>query len=197
MNQVVGAAKKFLNAVIDHPGLSMIIVAGPIESDPTRSGYGCGKTMLSQIIHQANSSFRYAAGLPESLMVTPKGNYFEARQLMALFDGNDFRPSQTFGNFGNLVVIDDVGREGNLRFERRDADNQAEEKIARYYNVIDWCYSRKIGVIMTSNMSATELSQFLGGASWSRLLQMSPKRYRLNLTGVRDMRPLLAETIND
>jgi hypothetical protein len=48
-------------------------------------------------------------------------------------------------------------------------------------------------MIITSNLTSREMATFLGGASWSRLLQMVPKRYRVNMTGVRDMRPLLAE----
>lgn len=189
--KAVEAAKAFLVELSQKPGASLIMVAGRVDED--RTGYGCGKTMLANIIHWRNSQVQYAEGWPESLMLMTKGLYLEAREAMALFDGDEFIPSRMFERFGNLVIIDDVGREGALKYEKRDAETQQAEKQARYYNIIDWCYEQKIGIVMTSNMSSLELSQFLGGASWSRLLQMAPKRYRINMTGIQDMRPLLGE----
>ncbi|MCP5020123.1 MAG: hypothetical protein GY938_33270, partial [Ketobacter sp.] len=50
-----------------------------------------------------------------------------------------------------------------------------------------------VGVVITSNLSSRELAAFLGGATWSRLLSMVPKKYRVNMTGICDMRPLLAD----
>ena len=191
-DQAVSAARQFLAEMRTKPGLSMILRACAVPGDARRSGYGCGKTTLAKIIHHQNMVMQFAPGAPESLTVKSRGLYLEARQAMDLFSSGKFAPHQIFAAFGNLVVLDDVGREGSIRYEKRDVEAQMAEKRARYYNIIDWCYSQKISVIMTCNMHAAELAQLLHGASWSRLLEMAPDRYRLDMTGIQDMRPLLA-----
>ncbi len=191
-NRAVSAARQFSVEMQNRPGLSMILIASSVPGDARRSGYGCGKTTLAKIIHHRNMVMQYAPGVPESLIITPRGLYLEARQAMELFSAGDFEPRQTFANFGNLVVLDDVGREGAIKYEKRDMDAQTTEKQSRYYNIIDWCYGQGIGLVITSNLDATKLAQFLHGASWSRLLQMAPERYRVDMTGIQDMRPLLA-----
>lgn len=198
LQAAVEAAQRFSRQIKDTPGVSMLLVAhepatvnGHIP-DFDCTGYGCGKTMIARIVHYANSQVQYSPAAPGELYIRPRGQYLESRQAMALFDKYDFDLRAAFSDFGNLVVIDDVGREGALRWEKRDPAFQLQEKRDRYYSLVDFCYGEKISLIMTSNMKSTELAQFLGGAIWSRLLQMAPPEYRLNLTGVRDMRPLLA-----
>lgn len=43
---------------------------------------------------------------------------------------------------------------------------------------------------MTSNYRLNELATFLGGATWSRLLEMVPDGFIIDITGVRDYRPI-------
>lgn len=174
-------------------GLSMIMIANQIDGDMDRTGYGCGKTTLAKAAYYANSSYSYAMGAPDSLNVFPIGRFFSAREVMALFDSENFDQKYAFQNLGKMIVIDDLGREGTLKWEKRDLDMQLQEKQDRYYSLINYCYDKGISMIITSNLTSREMATFLGGASWSRLLQMVPKKYRINMTGIRDMRPLLAE----
>ncbi len=174
-------------------GLSLIMVANPVDGDMDRTGYGCGKTTLAQAAYYANVRYTYAHGMPDSLQVYPVGRFYSAREIMALFDAENFSERYTFQNLGKVVIIDDLGREGTLKWEKRDLDMQLQEKQDRYYSLINHCYENGISMIVTSNLTSREMATFLGGASWSRLLQMVPKRYRINMTGIRDMRPLLAE----
>jgi len=103
-------------------------------------------------------------------------------------------------------VIDDVGRGPILPYISQRDDAQLLEKQARYFRVIDACYRRFIRVqeikertgkietcpslVITSNMQIADLEVFLGGASWTRLLQMCPPGGIHDLTGVRNWRRL-------
>lgn len=198
LQAAVEVARRFSRSLRDNPGVSMLLIASKPTTDNGHvlasdcTGYGCGKTMIAQIVHYTNSQIQYSPAAPGDLYIRPRGQYLEARQAMALFDKYDFDLRAAFSEFGNLVVVDDVGREGALRWEKRDPEFQLQEKRDRYYSLVDYCYDQKVSLIMTSNMKSTDLGEFLGGATWSRLLQMAPPEYRLNLTGIRDMRPLLA-----
>ena len=194
LETAVQAVKGFVESLKDKPGQALLMIASEVAGDSGCTGFGCGKTTLAKIAHYANAGTYWVPDEPGTFWVRPYGTMYEAREVMALFDRDNFDLKRTFADFGNLVVIDDVGREGSLRWERRDPELQAQEKRDRYYNIIDYCYENKVSLILTSNMTSRELAEFLGGASWSRLLQMAPKSNRLNLTGLPDMRPLLAES---
>lgn len=126
------------------------------------------------------------------------GVWITAPELMERMDDKDFRVARLIGSpeVNRVVVIDDVGREGELRFSKRDDDPQLKEKQARYYRVINYCYELfqqgcGISLIVTSNLRLKPLAEFLGGASWSRLLQMSPSGFMRDMTGVRNYRPYI------
>lgn len=189
LDKAIKAARAYADAIRDGAeGLALILVAGPVEGDSTRTGYGCGKTTLAKIINYA-TSYYYPPTRREDLRIHQSGVFMESRQLMARFDDDNVTPVPG----GNPLVIDDVGREGTLRWEKRDPELQLQEKQDRYYTVVDKCYQKNRNLVITSNMSAKELAAFLGGATWSRLLQMCPPQFRINMTGIRDMRPLLGE----
>ncbi len=188
LKAAVDSVEQFMTEIQSRPGQSLILIASEVEGDEDRTGYGCGKTMLASIVHYANAR---RIEMPDEMYFQPLGKFYEAREIMGLFDESGFSPKQTFSEFGNLVVIDDVGREGSLRWEKRDYEMQVEEKRSRYYNIIDHCYKQKIGLILTSNLESQALASLIGGAAWSRLLETAPEHYKINLTGVRDMRPIL------
>lgn len=190
LQSAVDSVEQFVFEIKDKPGQSLILIASSVEGDEARTGFGCGKTMLASIVHHANASMYQGGG---ETWFQARGKFYEAREAMALFDGSDFDPKRVFSDFGNLVIIDDVGREGSLRWEKRDSQAQIEEKQNRYYNIIDHCYSNSIGLILTSNLTSRKLANLIGGAAWSRLMQVSPEQYRINLTGVQDMRPILGK----
>lgn len=194
LETAVATVKEFVADVKDGAhGLSMIMVANQVDGDMDRTGYGCGKTTLAQAAYYSNLNIMYSKGHPDSIYINPIGRFYSAREVMALFDSENFDQRYTFQNMGKVVVIDDLGREGTLKWEKRDLDMQLQEKQDRYYSLINYCYENGISLIITSNLTSREMATFLGGASWSRLLQMVPKKYRINMTGIRDMRPLLAE----
>ncbi len=129
--------------------------------------------------------------------VLPGGVWLTAPELMEQMDDKEFSVRELIGSpvTTKVVVIDDVGREGELRFSKRD-ETQLVEKQARYYRVINYCYELfqqgcGISLIVTSNLRLKALAEFLGGASWTRLLQMAPNGCVRDLTGVRNYRPYI------
>ena len=187
----ITASREFLRAIrAGARGTGLLLVAAPTEGDMDKTGYGCGKTTLAKIVHYANG---YAVWTDDNRIESVKldGCFYESRYLMALFDGDGAASQGNMPSFGNLLIIDDVGREGALRWEKRDPEAQLAEKQDRYYSIVNHCYERGISILMTSNINSRALATFLGGATWSRLLQMAPPGNRVNMSGIRDMRPLL------
>lgn len=193
LQTAVDAARRFVDVVKnEEKPAALIVLAGGVDGDMDRTGYGCGKTTLAKIIYYAASNVQYIVGGP-TFWVMPVGRFYSSRDLMGIFDADAEKLARHTKAFGRLLVIDDVGREGTLRWERRDPEMQLEEKRDRYYTIINYCYEQGISLVITSNMSSRELAAFLGGASWSRLLQMARTEFRVNMTGLLDMRPLLVD----
>lgn len=194
MQNAIKQARSLLQEIEGGSNKSMLLIAQ--GRDDIRTGYGCGKTMLAKAIYYSNAFMRVvgAEGSVDDVnaIKIARGSFYVAKELINLCHGEQFEPEIAFAEFGNMVVIDDLGREGVLKYVKQDADIQLQEKRDRYYSIIDYCYQTKKSIVITSNMSSGELAEFLGGASWSRLLQMAPSQYRINMSGVRDMRPLLA-----
>lgn len=178
---------------------SMILVASSVDGDLDRTGYGCGKTTLANIIRTECHDVRFVVNdygysdMASTFWVESIGKIYTSKDLMALFDESADAVDHAILGIKGMLIIDDLGREGSLRWEKRDPALQLEEKQNRYYTVINHCYERKIPIVITSNLTSREMASFLGGASWSRLLQMTPKQYRINMTGIRDMRPILSD----
>jgi DNA replication protein DnaC len=170
---------------------------------------GCGKTHIATAIWW---SIRYA--LEDGQLVRPVGKFFLSQDLvMALGNApNEYgaseivpvtdvigfqpvdeekRPIRTTGGsfYVPLVVIDDVGREQQIPYIGANADAQARERQMRLFRVIQYCYNYKISVIITSNLRLKALAELFGPASWSRLQEMAPRGFMLEMWE-RDGRPL-------
>lgn len=141
---------------------------------------------------------RRECGRDNPAQVLPGGVWLTAPELMGHMDDKEFSVHRLIGSpeTTKVVVLDDVGREGELRFSKRDDDPQLREKQARYYRIVNYCYElyqegTGISLIVTSNLRLNILEEFLGAASWSRLLQMSPNGFMRDMTGVRNYRPYI------
>jgi hypothetical protein len=175
--------------------ISLILVASGVElsdgrPDPMRTGYGCGKTHIARAIQWA-SYFSLDDGTP----IAPAGKFYTAHDLMELLgSGNSMRdlaPPFTDTSAGRMdgtpvLVIDDVGVEGTLPYIA--VGRQEQELQARYFEVVNYCYTRKISVVITANMRVNELAQHVGGRAWSRLQEMAPSGFIVDMTGVPDYR---------
>lgn len=160
------------------PNASLVLLA--TAKDPVNcTGYGCGKTHIAKAVLWSD------AFILDGKPFSPSGNFYESSRLIANLDG-DTQPSAEIG--GPILVIDDVGAEGMIPFIKQDEKSQAYERHARYFKAINYCYDKGVSVVITANLTTDQLAAHIGGRSWSRLLEMAPKRLIVDLTGVPDYR---------
>lgn len=177
----VQAARKWQVRRREVANASLVLVAAAVEGDINRTGYGCGKT------HIARSILWSICLWDGDVPVAPVGKFHTAADLLELSDGTDADIGALLGS-APILVIDDVGSEGHLQYITQKGDSQSIEKQTRYFRIIDYCYRKGIAVIVTSNLSFPALSTHMGGRCWSRLMEMAPTGYMLDLTGVPDYR---------
>lgn len=189
----ITAARSWVERKKTYPAASLILVASPVmingRADINRTGYGCGKTHIARAIMWA----QYIAD-EDGTPVAPCGRFFMARDLIELLRENE--PAElipqthrvgdsTYGG-SHAVIIDDVGTEGVLQYISKEA--QQHELWARYFEVVNYCYTAGISVVITANATLDDLALHLGGRCWSRLLEMAPKGFVIDMTGVPDYR---------
>lgn len=174
---------------------SLVLVASPVRlangsPDPDRTGYGCGKTHVAKAV-MWSSYYHLDDGEP----IAPVGKFFVAKDILDLLAGEntmvDLVPAGTdtiHGRIGGtpVVVIDDVGAEGVLPYVAREL--QEHELRSRYFEIFNYLYECKISAVVTANLTLDELAAHVGGRAWSRLLEMAPTGFMIDLTGVPDYR---------
>lgn len=161
-------------------GASMVLV-GP---------YGTGKTHIARAV-----LWSICLTDDDGQRVAPAGRFYHASDLLLKLSptrtdwgGTETpRPSEFIGT-APIVVIDDVGSEQAIPFIK--AEDQLAEIQARYFRVIDYCYTFNVAVIITSNLSLAQLKDHLGGRSWDRLSEMAPAGFMFDMTGVESWRRL-------
>lgn len=160
---------------------SLILVSTAVPGDINRSGYGCGKT------HVARACLWSIAYVIDGEPVAPAGKFFMAGDIINRLDGETHASNELAG--APVVVVDDAGdTEGLIPFVRQDDRSQALERQARYFKLIDYCYSAGVSLIITGNLTLDALASHVGGRAWSRLLEMAPAGQMVDLTGVPDYR---------
>lgn len=175
-------------------GVSLIIVAIQSDIGGRCTGYGCGKTHIAKSILWSI----YYSLQDDDTPIAPYGRFFEAKdiinQLGATSSPNNKSAASSHNNITKLipstcpiVVIDDVGTEGVLKFVAKEY--QETELHSRYFTIINYCYAREISVVITANMSINNLREHVGGRAWSRLEEMASKDLIVDMTGVPDQRP--------
>ncbi len=186
---VIESAETWKLERLTQPGLSFVLMSRPHDSGGSRTGYGCGKTTIAKAL--LYSKVRTYGGYDDiPFGIIPDGVFLDAARAMSLLAETGRNLSQSFLAGKQLIVVDDIGREGVLPFVKTDSDTQSAEKQSRYYMLINYAYERDISLVLTANMRVNELKAFLGGASWSRLEEMTTGTYRWDLTGVQDYRLL-------
>lgn len=161
---------------------------------------GIGKTHIAEAICD---SFRvmFIGENEEACFVNDKPNFsllkraklVTGREFMEAFDAPGYSNDYFLPQHFSALVLDDIGREGSIKFEKRDDENQLAEKQARYFHLIDHLYkTRRAALFITSNLTLEELAEFFGPATWSRLIEMSGRHMVGIKTELPDMRVVKA-----
>lgn len=123
-------------------------------------------------------------GAPIAGTERPVGRFYVANDLIQQLDAST-RAGQLVGN-APILVIDDVGAEQNIEFV--SGDGQQREKQQRYFKLINYCYDFRVSLVITSNLSLGALKDTFGDRAWSRLQQMAPAGFMLDMSGAPDWR---------
>jgi DNA replication protein DnaC len=164
---------------------------GATEASIVLSGPpGTGKTHIAQAILWSMTQ----AAISEAGEVIPNteepcGRFYIANDLIQKLEPETRVANLASPGFGvgtinwpgtPLVVVDDVGREQNIPY----ISNQVQEIKQRYFKFINHCYTWRIGLVMTTNLSLPEFARHIGPAAWDRLCEMAPKGFMLSFEGV-------------
>lgn len=182
---------------ITHPKMQTAIDAARAWAERKRDGqldaslvlmgpYGTGKTHIARAILW--SMIQVAVDDDGSQIggtERPAGRFFTGNDLIQRLDSHTWA-SSLIGQ-APILVIDDVGAEQRIDYAGND-DGQRREKQGRYFKVINYCYDFQVSVIITTNLGLDGLRECVGGRAWSRLAQMAPKGFMLDLTDVPDYR---------
>ena len=146
---------------------------------------GAGKTHIARaILWSMTQAAIDEDGQPIPGTARPMGRFYMADALIQSLDQSTY-VSNLVGN-APLIVVDDVGSEQEIEYVAAGA--QQREKQHRYFKLVNHCYDWQVSVIITSNLTLAELKDVLGARSWSRLAQMAPAGFMLDLSGVPDYR---------
>ena len=155
-----------------------LILSGP---------YGTGKTHIAKSILWSMVDEPY--GHPNAAV--PAGRFFMANDLLVRLSPTQDsygivsfpRPSAIVGT-APLIVIDDVGGQQVIPYVAASA--QVQERHARYFRFVDYCYTGQVSLIITTNLKIggghkSAFAQHIGGRSWDRLCEMAPQGFMIGL----------------
>ncbi len=174
MRKAVEAARGWAERKRSGVGNASLVLCGPV---------GTGKTHIARAILW---SIVYTV---DGQIIAPTGKFWHAVDMLMMFnpvrnDWGGYEVAYSGSLLGNasLVVLDDVGAEQAIPFVT--AADQAAERASRYFRMIDYCYTRGISVIITSNLAPDALAQHTGRRVWDRLQEMAPRGYIVDLAGL-------------
>lgn len=148
-----------------------LIFSGPV---------GTGKTHIAKAI-----LWSIYNSLDDGTPVAPVGRFFTADDLIQAMEPGA-RPGTMIPQDCPVIIIDDVGSEQNVPYVA--TEQQTNEIQNRYFKVIDYCYTWQVSIVITTNLSLNELAGRVGKRCWSRLQQMAPAGFMIDMTGVPDWR---------
>lgn len=163
---------------------------------------GMGKTHIAKSVAASYHSF-WCAGVVEAGFVNGRPNFhmmsqsisLTSAQLMERMDADDYTLTSLVPAQIRCVVIDDIGREGAIKFTPRNPEAQREERQNRYFELINYLYERgNCDLFITTNMTAAQLATHFNEPTMSRLAEMSRGRYIIDIRSkFPDMRVLRAK----
>lgn len=175
VSQAVEWARKWQVRSKDHPDASYILAS---------TEKGVGKThILKSILWSEQIIPVGIEGLP-----SPANHFYMADDLInRLFGKERARVGSLIPSKDSFVCVDDIGTESKPEFVAKDS--WPRERQVAWFKVVNHCYENQIGIIATTNLKiGPELEEWIGSRAFSRLMEMAPKGFMRDLSGVADWR---------
>lgn len=142
---------------------------------------GVGKTHIARAIWWSMTYTAMDNGRAIDGTEHPIGKFFLSNELIGLMgvsrdpETGMIIPARASSVIGDvpIVVLDDVGAEQAIPFVA--ANDQRAERHARFFKIIDYCYTHNISLIATSNLQIGDLADWVGQRSWDRVAHMAPR----------------------
>ena len=148
---------------------------------------GIGKTHVALAVAASYNGIwgeahaAFVNGKP-NFRVSKNARFMTAAELMRHMDGDEYDLDRLIPRHVECLVIDDVGREGEIKFTARSSDAQAGERHHRYFGLINYLYTRKnVALFMTTNLTVAQLAVHFNEATMSRLYEMTESRYLIDI----------------
>jgi len=170
------AKRKYINNV---GYASLILVAAPTRNAGKliHTGRGVGKTHIAKACLHLEC---YTT--PDGEPVAPIGQFFIANNIIHALQQDV--SVQRLLKEAKVVVVDQVGAEQRIPFIPNG--KHTDEMHNRWARLVDYCYTKKISMILTGNLALfSALPQHIGFDAWDRLVEMCDRRKGMvDLTGV-------------
>lgn len=196
LSAVFGKLREWKERLKTVPDASFVLLGNP----------GIGKTHIARAAHDSMCSVQHGfddmidLNDPDSLSLIRHSRFYTAKEVMSvLVDGTfkietrtvykDFQPMQV--QQIKMIVIDEVGREGKIQWEKADYESQESAKRDHYFTLINKMVG-KCGFFMTSNVTALQFREFFDGATYSRIMGMCAPGHIYEMTKVPDYRTIIS-----
>lgn len=177
-NQVIQVVRDWRNSFEQGTTRAMVLSSPHV---------GIGKTHIAKaiadsfsiVLSQANKPAYFIDGHPDFAFLR-NGRMMTGKEIMKAMDQGDYSHQELIGSSTRCMVIDDLGREGNLQYEKRTEADQQNEKSSRYFDLINHIYDKRYwlnisppALVITTNLTLEQLEKFFGIATWDRLSEMA------------------------
>lgn len=175
--QAVEYARKWQARRADSPEASYLLAS---------KGKGVGKTHILKSILWSQQIIP----LGVNGIIAPANRFYMADDLIGLaFGRQGANVRSLIPSTDNFVCIDDIGTESKPEFCAKDS--WPRERQVTWFKVVNHCYENRIGIIATTNLKiGPDFEEWIGSRAFSRLMEMAPKGYMRDLTGVPDWRKM-------
>lgn len=147
----------------------------------TSTTHGVGKTKIGMaMLGLASGSLNpYWDDREWKYSVSVQGKVLDPSFLQNMA-GDEYNNILTVIRPNSVILLDDVGREGNLSYTKRDTQSQQMEREARWALVFDHIQKNNVRFIITTNLPSNEagMTSYFGPATWDRLCGLVHHGYR-------------------
>lgn len=147
---------------------SIVLLSVPTGAN---TGYGVGKTMMMRALWSRFSRYSTVEQMDDVLIRYNTCPFLTASELVSQLNEEPAR--ERFVAMPNAIFVDDIGREADRALAYIGAQRKESQVAILFAELINWAWEKHVPLVMSANMSVSDLQSFLGGASWDRLIEMT------------------------